>query len=371
MLIQTWRSSFPIVPFRNARQGWNARESLLVALTCPASGVCGLGEASPLEGFSRESIDDVEGALRSLDLETLTLEAPLGELLGTPQLSTLPPSARFAVETALLDGISQVRRMPIERLLLEQLMGESASQSDVFLEHTHVSFEASSGLSSFPTATVIDIFEPDYLEHALDWHDQGLSTFKVKVGFDLPRETSLLRAWSTRFCSEGKIFELRLDANQSLTEAEFDACCDWWRALPVAYLEEPCPLNVLRSLLSSARDALPLPIALDETLSEGRTIVEPWLDRLSALVCKPMYLGGITPVLEWAKLARSLDLPIVVSHLLDGPLAMRLYRALAGVVAPNTAAGLGPHPGLSLWNNHLRPRDDGLGLGFELRPLAV
>lgn len=377
MFIQTWRSTFPIVPFHNARQGWSARESLLLELTCPATGVSGLGEASPLAGFSPESMDAVERALLGVNLENPHLQLPLSELLTAVASTPLPPSARFALETALLDGVSQVRRVPIEQLLgqlLEQLrlqrsLGEPASTSDFSQWSAEVSLEAAARTASTPTAEVIDLLDADYIERALDGHSRGGLVFKVKVGSDLVRETSLLRTWSERFRAEDKAFRFRLDANRSLTEAQFDLCCDWWRALPVEYVEEPCPLNVLRSLF--ARPTLPLPIALDETLSEGQAALGPWLGRISALVCKPMYLGGITPVLEWARLARSHGLPIVVSHLLDGALAMRLYRALARVVGPNTVAGLGPHPGLTLWSNHLQPRTNGLGLGLERRRVAV
>jgi O-succinylbenzoate synthase len=364
MFIQTWRASFPIVPFFNARHGWSARESLLVELACPASGVRGLGEASPLPGFSRETIGDVEHALRHIDLGALSFGTMLSELLSAPALSALPPAARFALEMALLDGVSQLRRTPIT-----QILEEVAGNDGVSPARSATPDDASPQPSLVPAAAVIDVSKAEHIEEALDWHRRGVSVFKVKVGADLPRETSLLRAWNQRFSSERRAFALRLDANQSLSEALFDRCGDWWRDLPIGYVEEPCPRDVLQRLLS--RPSLPLPIALDETLCEGAAVVEPWLDRLSALVCKPMYLGGITTALEWARLAQAHGLPFVVSHLLDGPLAMSSYRALAEVVAPHTPAGLGPHPGLTLWNNHLQPREDGLGLGFGRRPDAV
>ena len=77
----------------NAHARWKTRRSVLVTIE-DASGQRGRGEAAPLPGVSRESLDDVISALRALEgsFEPSELD-----------VRNLPPSLRFAIESALLD----------------------------------------------------------------------------------------------------------------------------------------------------------------------------------------------------------------------------------------------------------------------------
>ena len=88
----------------------------------------------------------------------------------------------------------------------------------------------------------------------------------------------------------------------------------------------------------------PVPLARDESLlDEPRADVAVW-------VLKPMALGGLTRCLELAARARESDIDVIVSHLLDGPVALSAAAALSlAVGAPNRAAGLYPPPGLGAW----------------------
>lgn len=353
MHVRLWRQTFATLPFANAHQRWTARDSVLIQLTCPATGVRGVGEASPLPGFSRESADEVVGALRSVDTADWQFAPHSGlDLLrdSVAHFAHLPPAARFCLESALLDGVSRAREQSIEGVIHE--LAQELSQPGF------------DGLEPPRPAQLLDIYAKDVLERATaSAHTQG-AVFKVKVGRDLGFETEQLMILQRHLDARKMPFTLRLDANQSLTTSELRSAVEQWRSLPLEYLEEPCAPQVLATL----DPATPLGVALafDESLMFGLEFIAPWLPQVKALVCKPMYLGGVMSTLQWAKVASSRGIALVLSHLLDGPVSMRIYQALAKVLAPATVSGLGPHPGLSMWREHLVPRPSAFGSAFDV-----
>jgi L-alanine-DL-glutamate epimerase-like enolase superfamily enzyme len=68
------------------------------------------------------------------------------------------------------------------------------------------------------------------------------------------------------------------------------------------------------------------------------------------IVLKPMAVGGFSACVRLADTARALGCDVVVTHLFDGPIALRAASVLAMLVhSPNLAAGLAPHAGLAIW----------------------
>jgi L-alanine-DL-glutamate epimerase-like enolase superfamily enzyme len=113
------------------------------------------------------------------------------------------------------------------------------------------------------------------------------------------------------------------------------------------FIEEPT-----RAVLGAAGS--PLALALDESLQDpaAESHLDAWVRAtpITTLVLKPMALGGIHRCLRWAALARCLGLRVVVSHLLDGPIALGAHAHLAlAVNSPETPTGLDHHPGLLAW----------------------
>jgi L-alanine-DL-glutamate epimerase-like enolase superfamily enzyme len=93
--------------------------------------------------------------------------------------------------------------------------------------------------------------------------EAGFSTYKVKVGFDLTRDTALL----TGLCSTlGAGETLCADANQAwaLPEAErfVAACTD----LPLGWLEEPLPADASLTHWRALADQSPIPLAGGENI---------------------------------------------------------------------------------------------------------
>jgi L-alanine-DL-glutamate epimerase-like enolase superfamily enzyme len=172
---------------------------------------------------------------------------------------------------------------------------------------------------------------------------RGIRCFKIKIGADFAAELAALTRVRARY---GSAVALRLDANRAWGAEE--AVENLSRIVPLApeYVEEPAADIVELAALGAS----PVPLALDESLAgAGRGQIEDWLARgvVAALVLKPMLLGGVTRCLELAALARAHGAAAVVSHLMDGPIALAACGHLALVTG--ATCGLDPHPGLSAW----------------------
>jgi o-succinylbenzoate synthase len=309
---------------QDARRRWPERESLLVRLT-DAEGYAGIGEASPLPGYSCDTLAGVQAALGSVSAAelaaALTAERANDALAAVARLAPPHlPAARMALETAALDllGARHGRSAPLllgatpdARRPLAQLLGPASS------------------------VTLIDDAERA-VRH-------GYRHLKLKIGApgELAAEIKAICSLRERV---GSSVSLRLDANGSLSLAELEAAWAALRELEIELFEEPGA--VPESLIGR------LPLALDESLQGlSEQQVEALLRRThaTAIVVKPMALGGLSHCHRLASLAQSLGVAVVVSHCFDGPFAFQATAALALALPPGLAHGLAPHAGLDAW----------------------
>ena len=277
-------------------------------ITLSDGGYEGRGEASPLPGFSLETLSQVCEVLIKCKGEA-PVEVP-------PSL----PSLAFALEAARLDLQGRTRGVPVWRML----GGTSGSGL---------------GLSRVLTGATPDEVEGQ-ARHAVA---KGFAAVKLKLdGADL--DEGLARAAAARRGAPS--LRLRLDFNRSLPDADLPRLAAL-APLDPEFVEEPCMSGAL------AIDHSPVPIAADESLLEPGA--DEALDkalrtgRLAAVVLKPALLGGLTRCVELAARAAKLGVPSVVTHLHDGPVARAAAAALA-LAIPNTApAGLDTYAGFERW----------------------
>lgn len=300
------------------------RSGLVLALR-DAEGNLGLGEASPLPGFSSESLAACRAALETLSLGDLEacFEAP-GSLLtrlrrARALLPKALPAAQFSLETALLDLIcARTRRSPFE--LFER-----------------------PALARLELNAVLDATRPDAYENARELRARGYTTLKLKLGTDWEQALGSL----SRLSQEGGL-RLRVDANRGLGAAQLPRALTRLAELPLEFLEEPCAPELWASL-----PAVRPRLAVDESLSGVAPAALPELLRAlgaQVIVLKPMALGGFSECVRFADAAHALGCDVVVTHLFDGPIALRAASVLALLVhSPNLAAGLAPHAGLAIW----------------------
>ncbi len=327
----------------NARHRWPERGGWLLRLV-DESGAIGLGEASPLPGYSPDTLEEtgevLGQCLRRLPLRLAgrSLEDVESWLGGLPPLA---PAARFAVETAVLDLLGQRLRQPLAGLL--GAGPESAPP---------------------PLAGLVMATEPEAaLSEARATLARGARTLKVKVGRAgrFEQELEILALLRTEF---GNDLALRLDANGQLAANDIDRCLEQLARCSPQLIEEP-----LSGLALAAIERSPIPLAADETLQRPRgwQELQPLIDRalLRAIVLKPMALGGSLKCLDLAHQATERGVGVLVTHLFDGPVALAAAGALAQALpSPRLACGLDVHPGLGVWPAFERSAT-GFGLGLE------
>ncbi|MDP7622300.1 MAG: enolase C-terminal domain-like protein, partial [SAR324 cluster bacterium] len=204
--------SVPFVkPLQTAEKTYTHREGIWLQLKW--EDYVGVGEAAPLEGFSRENMKEVhyalEGFHQAIDGESFDRE----DLLSLVNIHTEDiPSARFALETAVFD-------------LLAKEEGKSLS---LFLNphaHTEIAVNGITGIHM---------------------PGNGFKVMKVKVGFrDMSDETKQMVMLAKSF-GEETLF--RLDANGSFNLTQSIRFCKEMEAFNIDYIEQPLPADNFEEL---------------------------------------------------------------------------------------------------------------------------
>jgi o-succinylbenzoate synthase len=299
-------------PALNARASWTRRDGLLVRLSS-ADGTVGLGEASPLPGFSADTLDECHGQLAAVHAPALP-HVPSDVPAALDAAGVTAPAARFALETALYDALARRARRPLWQLLRAEL--------------------------GAPAPVPLSALVAD-LDAARAAAAAGIRTFKVKAGPSTWRADLALIA---ALRAEHPTAALRIDLNGSLEPACARARLRELAAFRPDFVEEPVATDALARL-----GAAPVPIAADESLA--RLGAWPALAEVCrVLVLKPTFVGGLHACLRLARDGAARGLACTVSHALDGPVALTAAAHLAlAMPAPTLAAGLTPHAGLAVW----------------------
>jgi L-alanine-DL-glutamate epimerase-like enolase superfamily enzyme len=271
-----------------------AGRSLLVTLRWLTAGDrVGVGEASPLPGYSPDDLVSCRAALAALGGRVQIEDRPP---FVTPVVGA--PAARFALETAalaLLDGPAHV------------LLGGPREPRPIAMSSLVDSVDAARAAVA-----------------------RGVTTLKVKVREDL---------WLAAAVRALGAAAVRIDANRSWSDARATSLLAEAAALGLELVEEP--------IADPARlpaPPLPVAVALDESLQhlDARAVAAlARAGRVQVLVLKPTALGGAVRCLEWARVATDLGLRVYVTHTNDGPIARRAALALARALPePPLACGL-------------------------------
>ena len=309
------------------------REGLLLELAAKG-GLVGRGEASPLPGFSRESLHEAARQLRGLAPSMVGREVtgdwvdPDGELNRELDSMDLAPSVRFGLELALWDLYAASRKRPLAELLTPR---------------PKVTVPVSALISGAPDEAV---------EEAGRVRSAGYKAVKLKVGArGVEEDVELVHAVNGVL---GGAVALRLDANQAWSLEEAERFARGTASLRFEYVEEP--LADPAQLPSFARTS-GVPVALDESLAgmEPEALEDHGYAR--AVVLKPTLVGGISRTLRFAKRASNLGVEPVVSSAYETGIGTAALVALAaGVGDEGVPAGLDTYRRLA--EDVLRPRLD-------------
>jgi len=282
------------------RVGW------LLRLTSN-DGRCGYGDCAPLPASGTETPEAAEAALR----------AYARELIGRPAAEALTalddpagcrtPAARCAVETALLDLLSQATNLP----LADYLHGAACPRE----------ITVNAALGGLMQGRAEDLRAAAAA---------GFGVFKFKVGIaPLAEEIARLRHVATQL-PPGLL--LRLDANRAWDEAQAVGFLSACAGLPIDMIEEPLA-DPQPDTLRRLQARCPFALALDESLASCAPEVLITAPPVRRLVLKPPCIGGLLPALALARRTTAAGLECVVTSSVDS--------ACGVLAAAHLAAGLG------------------------------
>lgn len=309
----------------NRASTWRERHGVLLELE-DESGVCGVGEASPLPGYSPDTLEACEAALVAWGARV-----PIGIGEDAPPLerveaaaASLPdeaPAARMAVETALLDLIGKRSGVPVSELLA-----------------------GCRPTAAIPLCALLS--GADGAARAAEVREglaRGVRCFKLKVGgTDFDGELEAIRVLR-RACPGPWL--LRLDANGAWPPERARRNLAALSGLGIELVEQPVAPDALFDLTGS-----PVLLAADETMRLPDAVERLRASRAcAAVVLKPMVLGGLVRCLRLGRRAREARLGVVVTHLFDGPVALAAACELALALATPLPCGLAPHPALAAY----------------------
>jgi|AntRauTorcE11898_2_1112593.scaffolds.fasta_scaffold00815_2 o-succinylbenzoate synthase len=311
-------------PLSTADGAIEERRGFLVGVEQSLNGeaVCGVGEATPLPGWT-ESLEDCEAALRGAPDDWKRVDAGSEERSSTP-------AARHGYRLAVLDAEARSQNRSLAALLAERVgFPEPADSVPV-------------------NATVGDGSVEETVAAAREAVDAGFGTVKLKVSVR-GLEADIDRVRAVREAIDAAV---RVDANGAWDRETAEEAVNAFASLGVEYVEQPLPPGSLAGLadLRGRR----VDIAVDESV--GECGVDAVLDAGAAdvAVLKPMALGGPDVAIDAARRLLDGGVDPVVTTTIDGAVAragtVHVAAAIPGVRACGLAtrdllaSDLGPDP---------------------------
>ena len=289
------------------------------------SGVVGLGEATPLPGWT-ESREACATALAGAEIRRGAASVP--EALDAAST----PAARHGVALAVADAAA---RDAGERLA-DRLAGDAGV--------------GAAPAESVPVnATVGDGTPDETAAEAGRAVDAGFDCLKLKIGArDLDADVERVRAVRD---AVGDGVALRADANGAWDRETARRALDALTPFGLAYVEQPLPADDLDGLAAlrggdraegtdGGDGDERVPIAADESVAARGIGAVLDAGAADAVVCKPMALGGPDRALAAALLARSAAVDPVVTTTIDAVVARTAAVHVAAAVPDVSPCGL-------------------------------
>lgn len=301
------------------------REAVLLRLDDGAGNI-GWGEASPLRGYSPDEINGVSSMLDAWAVEWSAGDAIADsvEWAESPALVATDlrgvPSARCAIDTALLDLEAHRLGLPFHAMLLRILEPVRPVQRIPVCALVSLTGIDRPGVPAAPA---------DLFGEVQDRVDQGFKDVKFKIGGDSDFSEQLEQLRSIR-CAFPDL-RIRLDVNGGWSpDAALGRLAELKSAIAPAFVEQPVgPLDLLTF------GPAPVSIAADESLRLSDAV--PAVTRSGGcdiVVLKPMVLGGHRACLSLARQAYANGARVIISHTFGGKVA----HAAACELALATAA---------------------------------
>jgi L-alanine-DL-glutamate epimerase-like enolase superfamily enzyme len=284
-------------PVRASYGELRERELVSISLT-GADGVCGYGEAAPLEPYDGVRLERVERAIASYrEVLAGSRDENGAQILEACRAVDDLPVALAAIDIALWDRAGRRAGKPVAALLTDV----PASEVPV-------------------NATITALDRAGASEQAAHAVREGFTCLKLKVGVgDDGGRVAAVRA------AAGPETALRLDANGAWSVEQAVRAIEALSPAGLELVEEPT--HGLRAV-REVRERVAVRVAIDETAAEPGALGAGVAD---AVCLKISRCGGIAGLLAAAALVRASGAEVYLASTLDGPLgvAAALHAAAA------------------------------------------
>lgn len=337
-------------PFKTGKGTFTDREGVIIHFQ--DDGVDAITEASPLPGFSEESLQEVQlfladntTSLNTFFESDFNLDDLQQKLLSLPET----PSLQFALSTLGIEIICQRKEISVSDLFNQPM-------------NSTIRINAVVGAGS----------AEDLINQVQTGIQDGFSVFKIKVDSELghlPKSLSLIH-------KQFPDITFRLDANNSWPINKVKEFSGAFINLPVEYIEEPALYHSDEELERIIKECS-LPIALDESLKSFESIHHfSANEMITAFIIKPQLFGSILNYFVTFKRQSHLISKCVYTTLLESTPGRNIIGVLAGLLGSSKKAH-GLHTGI-LFNKDLAPdfvkngqltRNPSIGFGLRFNDL--
>lgn len=322
--VRLYRYEVPFVrPFKTAQSILQNRSGLVFEAV-NSDGLVGYGEAAPLAGFSRETIEECIASARHVIGELRGQHVPLtpgllrqlaNEFLGAPSCVV------FGLETLLADMAAQISGVAMANWFRADASGKVALNAVITGEIGESQVKAKIA--------------------------EGFSTFKLKIG-SLSVDDDFRRITMVRHLI-GPDRRLRLDANRAYDSSMAAHLFHNIEPLGIEYVEEPLQNSEPTELAQLRRD-FAVPVAIDESLIEmsnqgtdsAASLLQDdaKLRSFDVAIIKPSQLGSINRTLDLGERLMQAGKRVVITSALDGGIAVTAALQIACALRVQSACGL-------------------------------
>lgn len=275
-------------------------------------------EASPLPGFSPETVEHAAEALQAgkekLD-QFFDSSFDYGDLDNLVREYGLMPSLQFALSMLGFKILHQRGVAPREVSALFEADPAGVQVNEV----------AGTGTGTAQAAALAE---------------NGAAVIKFKTEKNPEVTAELLHSLHRQFPR----LQFRLDANQSWPAEKVKHYSSLFRALPVQFIEEPSAFSNEKEL-QTLLDHCAIPVALDEsvqTLTRFRRYSKLFGEKIAAFVIKPTFFGNLPGLFETIGQQNALVDKVIFTSAFESAAGLRDIRCIAAAYgAKSQAHGLG------------------------------
>ena len=290
--------------FKTAKSNYKYRTGAIIKMYI--DDLIGLGEVAPLSGFHDESLLECYYGLEAINQTISNIgNITSNELFDIFKLHAKEkPSLLFGLQTALLDILSQKRKVPLNKYLNNDCL--------------------------------------DWVElngvHTIHNPNENFNIIKVKLGYNnIHDDIEMMNQISSSYESN---VQFRIDVNGQLDLVKAIRFCKSMEQFNIEYIEQPLPPKEFEDL-SELRMHTEIPIAVDESLTNIEA-AQQIIDAQAAdiFVIKPMVIGDYHDIKDIINLANANDIRCIITNMLDGAINRMASIHIASANNINNACGL-------------------------------